>query len=103
VPGPPPGPCEANAALAQHNPVIIEVTATALREIPRRTANPVMAFLPCEHAAEDTTPVYAGLPLSENVGEPKRAIRIHVCGAVIQTQFTSSASHSYCVATAPLA
>jgi hypothetical protein len=57
-----------------------------------------------EHAAQDTAIVYAGFAREVKIlPEPQRAICIHVCGAVIQTQFTSSASNSNCVATSRLA
>jgi hypothetical protein len=56
-----------------------------------------------EHAAEDTTIVYAGFIREARIlPEPERTICIHVCGAGIQVQFTSSASHSVCVATRPI-
>jgi hypothetical protein len=47
-----------------------------------------------EHAAEDTAIVYAGFAREGKIlQEPDRAICIHVCGAVIQAQFTSSTSN----------
>jgi hypothetical protein len=52
-----------------------------------------------EHAAEDTAIVYAGFGSGAKIleakilPEPDRAICIHVCGAVIQAQFTSSTSN----------
>ena len=39
---------------------------------------------------KDTAKVYAGFAREVKPPEPQRAICIHVCGAVIQTQFTSS-------------
>jgi hypothetical protein len=53
-----------------------------------------MAISHDEHAAQATAKVYAGFAREVKIlPEPQRAICIHVCGAVIQTQFTSSASN----------
>jgi len=53
-----------------------------------------MAISHDEHAAEDTVTVYAGFADEmRKLPEPEPAICIHVCGAVIQAQFTSSTSN----------
>jgi hypothetical protein len=53
-----------------------------------------MAISHDEHAAEDTAIVYAGFAGEvRKLPEPQPAICIHVCGAVIQPQFTSFASN----------
>jgi len=63
-----------------------------------------MAISHDEHAARDTTIVLAGFSREPKIlSEPQRATYVHVCGAVIQTQFTSSHSNSICVATSWLA
>src|SRR5216683_8059648 len=61
VPGPAPGPCDANAAPAQQKPATVEATTTAARKVRLLTAIHLMAISHDEHAVEDTTPVYAGV------------------------------------------
>jgi hypothetical protein len=88
---PPPGPCDASAALL-HNAAAIEVAAGTARDIAARVRNDVMENLHTEGAVEDTASAYARFGARENLKAASPAACVHLRGAFIQDPFKSRTS-----------
>src|ERR1017187_717878 len=60
VPGPPPGPCDAKAALAHNRPAAVDVVAKARRDLPSLIRDDAMTISCDEKLQKIRTTAYAG-------------------------------------------
>src|SRR2546430_537508 len=89
---PPPGPCDASAALLHSTAAAIEITAGAARDIAVRVRNDVMEISIQKALSKIRRQSTPGLPRGKIFKRRRVLARVHVRGAFIQGSFKSPAS-----------
>jgi len=92
VPIPPPGPCDASAALLHSAAAAIEVTAGAARDIGGRVQNDVMEISIQKALSKIRRQATPGLARGKIFKRRRVPARVHLRGAFIQDPFKSLAS-----------